>query len=44
MPLRALPASAGASENIAAILATIVPYDQPIRLPVTHQSASEHTA
>jgi UDP-N-acetylglucosamine 2-epimerase (non-hydrolysing) len=43
-PLRALPASAGASENIAAILATIVPYDQPIRLPVTHQSASEHTA
>jgi UDP-N-acetylglucosamine 2-epimerase len=44
MPLRALPAAAGASEHIAAILAKILPYDQPIRLPVTHRSASEHTA
>ncbi len=43
-PLHALPASAGAAGRIAAILATILPYDQPIRLPVTPRPASEHTA
>ncbi len=44
MPLHALPAAAGAAERIMAILATILPYDYPIQLPVTRHSASEHTA
>lgn len=42
--LRALPASAGAAQRIAAILATVLPRDQPIQLPVTYRSAQEHPA
>ena len=43
-PMHALPAAAGAAERITAILATMLPYDQPAQLSVTHHSASEHTA
>lgn len=43
MPMHALPAAAGAAERITAILGTILPYDQPIQLPVTRSSALEHT-
>jgi len=43
MPMHALPAAAGAAERITAILGTILPYDQPIQLPVKRSSALEHT-
>lgn len=37
--LRALPASVGAAGRIASILATILPSDQPMALPVAYHSA-----
>lgn len=39
MRLRSVPASVGASSRIATILATVLPRDQPIPLPVAYHTA-----